>query len=307
MSDDIFHLHPLLTYHGNDYHCSMAPIHTFSGALDRMEGERLALLGIRGQRDLDPDLAYLLMERRWKAKAEPRWAKLDELLETRESTATEMAQAFRSEEAQAQLASAIKDLGEDNVAIPPIFGLADYSKGMSRLLRETGRNVFEVVTPMSLPGLRLQAAMERAAMAQGCRLLRGREVISLHVEGDVARYAILRSPTRQRVVKFNSVIVATGDAVGGGMRVIGRTMHDPFASFRVGLFKEGEARPMAAAEESGYLVGNDMRLISVEGAHLRNVFGAGAALAGFSFPTGVGLGGSLITAYVAAQSAEEIS
>jgi hypothetical protein len=57
--------------------------------------------------------------------------------------------------------------------------------------------------------------------------------------------------------------------------------------------------------EAGYLVTNEMRLMSADGKPFENAFGAGAALASFSFPTGVGLGGELLTAWIAAEYAME--
>jgi hypothetical protein len=48
-----------------------------------------------------------------------------------------------------------------------------------------------------------------------------------------------------------------------------------------------------------------MRLMTKDGRPFENAFGAGAALASFSFPTGVGLGGELLTAWVAAEYARE--
>ena len=145
-----------------------------------------------------------------------------------------------------------------------------------------------------------------------CRMLKGRTVVKLLIEDDIVTGAVLSSRTRRRLYHFNSIIIATGDVIGGGLAIRGREITDPFDTLRVATSppraKAASGTGMAeAAEETGYLVGNDMRLISKEGRPLRNAFGAGAALAGFSFPTGVGLGGSLLTAFVAAKSVQEVS
>jgi anaerobic glycerol-3-phosphate dehydrogenase len=155
-------------------------------------------------------------------------------------------------------------------------------------------------------------AMEKAAQAEGCRMLKGRTAVRLQIEDDVVTGAVLSSRTRRRLYHFNSLIVATGDVIGGGLAIKGREIIDPFDSLKVATFpprstKTNEPGIAEAVEETGYLVGNDMRLISKNGRSLRNAFGAGAALAGFSFPTGVGLGGSLLTAYVAAKSVQEVN
>jgi anaerobic glycerol-3-phosphate dehydrogenase len=313
MSDDLFHQHPLLTNIGTEYTCSSAPVHTINGRLDRMAGSKLAVLGITGGLDLDADLVRLLVDgKRFRLKIIPYWAGIKALKGRRNCSPNEIAEVFRSEEAVEQLIGAIKELDEENVMIPPLFSLPLYASGMTALRRKSGRNVFEAVTPLSLPGQRLQGAMERAAQAEGCRMLKGRSAVKLLIEDDTVIGAVLSSRTRRRLYRFNSLIIASGDVIGGGLAIKGREIVDPFDSLKVATFpprskKTAEPGLAEAAEEAGYLVGNDMRLISKDGRTLRNAFGAGAALAGFSFPTGVGLGGSLLTAYVAAKSVQEVN
>lgn len=313
MSDDLFHQHSLLTNFGTEYVCSSAPMHTMNGQLTRLDGSKLAAMGIEGSLDLDADLVALMMKgnhRRLRTTAH--WASIKGLRRRRNCGPGEIAEIFRSDEAVEQLVDVIKDLDEENVMIPPLFQLSNYSSGMIGLRRKSGRNVFEAVTPLSLPGLRLQWAMERAAQVEGCRILKGRTAAKLQIEDDVVTGAVLVSRTRRRLYRFNSIIIATGDVIGGGLAIKGREILDPFDSLKVATFpsrsrKTPEPGTASAAEEIGYLVGNDMRLISKDGRMLRNAFGAGAALAGVSFPAGVGLGGSLLTAYVAARSVGEVN
>jgi anaerobic glycerol-3-phosphate dehydrogenase len=126
---------------------------------------------------------------------------------------------------------------------------------------------------------------------------------------------VIETPTRRQVVSFNSLILASGDLVGGGLAIAGREVVDPFSTFKVGTFGETETLPgqtqydlaMRRVVEAGYLVTNEMRLMNKEGKPFENAFGAGSALASFSFPTGVGLGGELLTAWVAAEYAKEVS
>ncbi len=313
MSDDLFHQHPLLTNFGTEYACSSAPVHTMNGELTKMAGSKLAALGIGGGLDFDPDLvASLMHNNRWRLRTTAHWASIKDLRGRKNCNPGEIAEVFRSDEAAEELIEAIKGLSEENVMIPPLFPLSNYSSGMIGLRRKSGRNVFEAVTPLSLPGLRLQGAMERAAQAEGCRILKGRSAVKLQIEDDVVTGAVLGSRTRRRLYRFNSVIIATGDVIGGGLAIKGREIVDPFDSLKVATFPPRSKRAAGpgvaeAAEEIGYLVGNDMRLMTKDGRTLRNAFGAGAALAGFSFPTGVGLGGSLLTAYVAAKSVQEVN
>jgi len=312
MTDDAFHFFDMLTNAGTRYSCSIAPYFTASGRLDGLEGGRLALLGIEGQRDLDPRLIASMSAGQLRgAKVRPYWRKLA-CMSRGGMTANEAAMRFQRG-GKEDLAKAISDLGEDHVAIPPLFGLQSVQKGMSWLCSESGKNVFELVTPMSLPGARLQEAMERSAVGHGCRLLKNHLVTRLDTKGERVTSAFIMTPTRRQQVVFNSLIMATGDLVGGGLALEGREVADPFSTFKVGRFGEQEAFPdqtgydavMRQVVETGYLVTNEMRLVTKDGKPFENAFGAGAALASFSFPTGVGLGGELLTAWIAAEYAKE--
>lgn len=315
MTDDAYHFFDMLTNAGTTYSCSIAPLYTASGRLDRIEDGRLALLGIEGHRDLDPRLvAALASPYLHNIRVRPHWRRLA-CMSHGGMTATEAARRLRQKGGMEELASAISDLEEENVAIPPLLPLTGFQKGMAGLCSSTGRNVFELVTPMSLPGLRLQEALERSAASHGCRLLKNHLVTKLEVEGSRVTSAVIQTPTRTQRVSFNSIVLATGDLVGGGLALSGREVQDPFAVFKVGRFGGQEELPdqtgydtfMRQVVEMGYLVTSEMRLLDREGKRFENAFGAGAALASFSFPTGVGLGGELLTAWIAAEYAKEVS
>jgi len=316
MTDDAFNFFDLLTNAGTAYTCSIAPFYTVAGRMDAMEDSSLALLGILGHRDLDPDLMVTMAGREvGGTKVRPYWTAIPSLGKRREMTALEAAFAFSRPALREELIEAIKELKEPNVAIPPIFRLTDYQRGMAKLCSATGKNVFELVTPLSLPGLRLQEAMSRSAGAQGARLLRNRTVKKLEWKGRRVTSAILETRTRQQKISFNSLVLATGDLVGGGLMAQGAEVRDPLDAFKVGKFPSDEhvyransyMAKMHDMTETGFLVTHGMRLLARDGTAVDNAFGAGAALASFSFPTGVGLGGSLLTAWVAAQHAKEVS
>ena len=312
MTDDAFHFFDMLTNAGTSYACSIAPSFTASGRLDRLEGGHLALLGVEGHRDLDPRLvASMSAGQAQDMRIRAYWRKLA-CMGKGGMTSTEAALRFQKG-GKEELVKVLSDLGEENVAVPPLFSLQTLQKGMSELCSESGKNVFELVTPMSLPGLRLQEALERAAVGHGCRLLKNHMVTKLEVQKERVVSATIETPTRRQVVSFNSLILATGDLVGGGLNLLGREVVDPFSTFKVGKFGEIEVLPdqtgydatMRQIVEAGYLVTNEMRLMNADGKPFENAFGAGAALASFSFPTGVGLGGELLTAWIAAEYAME--
>ncbi|MCX6652737.1 MAG: FAD-binding protein [Methanomassiliicoccales archaeon] len=314
MSADVFTYHRLLTNLGTSYNCSLAPLHTAAGELDELERSGLVFLGFRGHPDLDPDLAAHIVssDRRLKSPSS-HWAKLKTFKGRTELTVTEAAEILRSEAAKEEVAKVISDLSEENVAVPPLFRLAHFEKGMRWLRKATGRNVFELVTPLSLPGQRLQEGLEKHAASEGCILLQDRELTGLRFEGNRVVEATVVSRTREQRMRFNALIVASGDVIGGGLSLEGLEVRDPLSAFKVGKVKKSRVGvrgiELKALEtvETGLLAGNDTRLISKEGVHMQNAFGAGSVLAGFSYPTGVGLGGSLITAWVAARTAKEVA
>jgi anaerobic glycerol-3-phosphate dehydrogenase len=57
---------------------------------------------------------------------------------------------------------------------------------------------------------------------------------------------------------------------------------------------------------SGVRADSHLRLFTNQGGTLDNVFGAGSLLSGFSLPTGVGMGGVLLTSWMAAMNAMEV-
>jgi len=316
MTDDAFNFFDLLTNAGTAYTCSIAPFYTVAGGLDQMDGSSLALLGIPGHRDLDPDLVVKMAGKEVSGvKVRPYWASIPSLGQRNEVTALEAAFAFKDATVREELIRCIKELREDNVAIPPIFRLSEYQRGMAKLCHATGKNVFELVTPLSLPGLRLQEAMSRSALSEGVRLMRARTVSKLERKGRRVTSAIVETRTRQQRISFNSLILASGDLVGGGLAVQGAEVRDPLGVFKVGKFASEERSYQANSymtrmhdiTETGFVVTSEMRLLAPDGKAVDNAFGAGAALASFSFPTGVGLGGCLLTSWVAAQHAKEVS
>jgi anaerobic glycerol-3-phosphate dehydrogenase len=316
MSDNLFHVHRLITNAGTIYQCSLAPIPVHAGGLRNLGGRSTALVGFEGMGDLDPEMAARMLKAAGRGTFRPHRFSLPFLKGRRNVAAIEAATMMGRDGSIDDLATAIGEVGEENVGLPPLFNLTGYQKGMARLRRRTGRNVFEVVTPLSLPGLRFQEALERMAASAGCVMLRGRRVEAIKVEGRRLTQATLNTPTRSQTMRFNSLVVATGDLVGGGLVASGLDIGDALGTFKVGKIKKSGLRARSAlripavvkdAAESGLLVEGDMRLLLKDGATAENAFGAGAGLAGFSFPTGVGLGGGLLTAWVAAINAREVS
>jgi anaerobic glycerol-3-phosphate dehydrogenase len=176
---------------------------------------------------------------------------------------------------------------------------------MLELNERTGRIVFEPVTPLSLPGLRLAEAMHEMLSISGCRVMDHRRVTKLIQIGGRYDTAIVQTPGTTQEVNFSTLIIAGGSAIGPGLSISGKEVTDPFEAF--GITRKPEVQgvsPITRALSSGYEVDGRYRVIMSNGNSAENVFACGSALAGISYPLGKGLLDALDCAWDAAHYAE---
>jgi anaerobic glycerol-3-phosphate dehydrogenase len=285
----------LLTSEGAKYVSPLAP--RFTMAARRRKS--YALLGIHGYGDFDPDRACRFSGER----SHPYWTVLPGTPQEVELSSTDV--SIRMEgEGEHHLAEALKDLAEDWVGMPPLFPYPDFDGRMERLERESGRNLFEVVTPLSLPGQRLQRALEEMVVFRGCRLMKGREVTRLRTVGREAVSATIRSGMREQTAHFSALILAGGDCIAGGLLVQGRKVADSFSTFLVENASGSNA--LEGALGSGLKVDRRLRPCSQNSLHFKNVWAAGSIVPHVSYASGGGLTSSLYTGWKAAHHAMEV-
>ncbi|HCU26049.1 MAG TPA: hypothetical protein DF383_13610 [Deltaproteobacteria bacterium] len=109
-----------------------------------------------------------------------------------------------------------------HLLLPPVLGLENTDAILTALRRISGLQAAETLaTPMSVPGWRLQQAMERYFQERGIEWIAGeargfdggqRRIKALHVH---------RSDDRIKL-KCRSVILATGKYLGGGVQRVGK-------------------------------------------------------------------------------------
>jgi anaerobic glycerol-3-phosphate dehydrogenase len=269
-------------------------------------GERTAVVGIRGLPDLDPDLACRALEEKGAgADCRPYW--LDPAMPEEGPVRCSGVPSGREEEAVDLLAPLLAELGEGTVVLPPLFGGADYWKHLDALSRSSGRQVVEPMTPLSLPGLRLQTSMERAVKGSGCRFLGDVQVTSLELEKGVAALARAQSGLREMAIRPRAVVLATGGLIGCGRSVQGGEISDPLGLFamtaavRSRLSSPGLTRALSVGLRT--VRG---KAVCLDGTVTANVFPAGSSVAGLSYPLGRGLAPVLASGLDAAALVEEV-
>lgn len=261
-------------------------------------GGRTAVLGLRGNDDLDPDLACAMLSRHRGLDCDPFWA------DPGIASTVWSGRGPLSEEAMdavERLAAVITELGQDTVVIPPLFAGPRYGDALRRLEQASGRVVREPATPLSNPGRRLQDCLVAHAARSGCRLLMGREVQRMEFSNGRAASASVRSGLREMIIEFKVAVLATGGLVGSGLEVSGENVIDPMGAFAVG----GPGGPALTAALSSGILHREGRALRSDGTVVPNVLLAGSALPGNAFPLGRGLGVAISSAIDAASLALE--
>lgn len=271
-----------ITHVGNLLPISLAP--EFSAV--RKEGE-MTVMGLEGHPDLDARMVASNL-RSFGILAQPFSMKLPGI--ENQPTAFQFAQRF-DEATMESLRNGLSEIGSSSILIPPIFLLEDYARSM-KSLQGLGQEVKELVTPLSLPGLRFQEALETVSIAEGIKLLKGREAISLQVKGNEASEALISSGLREQRIDFSILVIASGDLTLSNARGM------YLSSVRI-VEPEGRSK-LHQALKAGLVV-NDLQAVSREGRTLRNVFVCGAALPRNNFVLGKGMMGAIGSAWRASR------
>jgi len=296
----------MLTSVGTEYQCSIPQLFSLQGRIEDLRGSKAALLGIMGHGDSDPDMVSSMVRSWSDMEIDPYWTSPSSLEGRTDLTSSEVARLCRRTDLMDELVEAISQIDAESVGLPPLLDLDGYRKGMEYLQSRSGRKVFELITPLSLPGIRFQSALEALARSKGCSMLNGWRVTELEIDQAGVDGAILESRSRRRKVEAGALVLATGDTVGGGLNITGQTIASPLLGSR-------EARETVELDRKGLLnislegIEVDDRLRpSIDGVNLRNMVTAGSVIKGFSYPSGTGMGASMFTAWKAAETVMEV-
>ena len=204
--------------------------------------------------------------------------------------------------------------GASAALFPPVLGLSPSARVMERIAEAVGIPVAETVSDVpSVPGLRLQSALDASLAAAGVPLIAG-ELTGATVPGTSSRVG-------DREVVAGSWVLATGRFVGGGIVRRGR-LEEPLLGIPVQASENGESgvhlavRPSASltARErrapqplmaAGLRVDRHLRPLDAAGAPVHHrLFAAGAVIGGHEAAAdGTGLGIAILTGYLAGRAA----
>jgi glycerol-3-phosphate dehydrogenase subunit B len=204
-------------------------------------GERLVVCGPAGYKDFWPDAITASLRRPavWgtDTSADARPSRIDglvvelpELAGRHNLSGLDLARLFDDRrwrsEALERIALAIDRSGAQRgggrIAFPAVLGLADHAAAFEDASRILPLAPFEVplVSP-SVPGLRLYAALRAALRRRGGRLVIGEPVARIAVEKRRVTSVAMTAAVRERVIRTEALVLATGGIAGGGL--IGRS------------------------------------------------------------------------------------
>jgi len=134
-------------------------------------------------------------------------------LQNRSFTSLDLANYLEDKQNQKQLVELVQPLVGDNdlLLLPAIFGSKIKEKEFAEFIKQVGCSVGELVTvPPSMVGLRVFQCLQRYLTQAGVESNPGYPVQALQLEDGLCTAAILDTPGRKRVIKAQSIIVATG-------------------------------------------------------------------------------------------------
>jgi len=227
-------------------------------------------------------------------------------------SAMELAQLLDDESTLAEATAALGEAlprGVTHVALPPIWGVERAPQALSATQAALGVPCFEpLAVPPSVPGFRLQRALDRALERAGVRVIHATVTSFVAEERRVTRVEATEKETRHAFIP-RAVVLATGKFVGGGLArdehlretVLGLPVFvgdeivtdQPVQEYLAPQF--GDDQPLMRA---GVRVDDSLRPVDEAGdAVYENVWAAGGVRAGYPADHGA-LGAALVEGFI---------
>jgi glycerol-3-phosphate dehydrogenase subunit B len=199
----------------------------YAGNLTEMRDAHILLVGISGLMLFQPRICRQTLARNSSLHS-PRAIERVETLETivpqfmtaLPSAPFEVARHLDEPRAAEQFARSIANAvpaGITHIAFPPVLGLDNHSQVFEILSRELKQKIFELISPnYSVPGYRLQRALEAALRKQNVRITNG-EVIDAKRDGRNVRNLIVKDRKSTRAASAKKYILASGKFSSGGI------------------------------------------------------------------------------------------
>ncbi|MFW9792928.1 MAG: FAD-binding protein, partial [Candidatus Thorarchaeota archaeon] len=215
----------------------------------------------------------------------------------------------------------VEKFGATHVAVPPVLGIRNAVKNKKKLEEVIEAEVFELLGfPPSVPGMRLQFALDDVYRNFGGKLLVGHEAVSFERNDSHLTHVTARSPRRLLDVEAKAFLLSTGKYIGGGLAgdekgiretVFGlMTVTDAYHSAgeivpsrhtnRIAISPEGQP-----VNSCGLTVDPHFRPVNEDGVEwASNLFSAGVILAGYDYSIEKsGLGVAAVSGFSAAKNA----
>ena len=204
--------------------------------------------------------------------------------------------------------------GASAVGFPAVLGLYMHRDVLARLQDEVGVPVFEIPTlPPSVPGMRLYEALRKELLQGGAEITIGAKVVRGVTDGDRCVGIAIGTVNRERILRANAVIMATGGLFGGGLESDHKgKVWEPIFGLPVanvmdrdkwfGQFLDSNGQPV---HKIGLRVDNSMRPLDESGGvALKGLHLAGRQIAGYDpYTEGCSEGVDIATGFKAAGAA----
>ncbi|MGQ9676152.1 MAG: anaerobic glycerol-3-phosphate dehydrogenase subunit B [Chloroflexota bacterium] len=307
----------------------LAPMSMLTGNLSALENARLLVVGVNGFGDFDA--RYLAKSIQFFVENElvvvPIQTDCVEVIfpsvrRAANLNAFHLARLLDSDEVAEALADRIKEQAcpdqYTHIVLPPIVGLERPGNALKALQNRLGRPCFEVLSlPPSVPGYRLQRALDNSAKRHGVQLIHGRAVGFTAKNGHLRSIRLVNKDIED-VYEPRVVILASGKFIGGGVQWREMLAETVFGlpvcidgGFDLPVGVQTLITEQFTAEQRVFAVGvkvdRRLRPVAPDGRPVySNLFAAGSVIAGYNHAQGNGgLGIPLVSGHFSAKLVRE--
>ncbi len=216
-------------------------------------------------------------------------------------------------------------VGASHVALPPVIGLKRAKENRKKLEEAVGVKVFELLSfPPSVPGHRLQMALEQLFLSKGGTMMMGFEATGSEMKEQQVISLSAKGPRRRVEIRPKVVVLASGKYIGGGLYATEHGLKETVFNLMTvteSFYSAHDMRPphhtsiLAVSSDghevfgSGLSIDTTFRPVDMtDHATAHNLFAAGSILAGYNYATEKsGLGVALVSGHIAGSNAAHMA
>lgn len=283
-------------------------------------GAKIAILNFKGFRDYYPGQTAANLKRH------PLFANSEFILgdislpyylhtekNLHEFRSIDIARIFETERYLPRIADEIKRAAgdADAVSLPAFIGINNYMEIRKKLKSMTGKFIYEIPTlPPSILGLRIDHAVKNSFFKNGGEYIAGEKIESAVINKGIVENIITGSRGTSSEIKSRYYVLASGSFFSGGLQSGVSSIREPIFDLKVrGEQKRNRwySRDFFDKKSHPFLsfgVETDTNLnpYTAEGKTVKNLFCAGAVLAGYNpIKEGCGGGVAISTGYKCAE------